>query len=336
MTHQASRRAAPCAALAAVLALALGGSVAASPRRSAVVPRPSDSTGITVIQLPGVGEAVAVGAGGVWVTVIGHPTGVYRVDPFTNQVVTTIPVDLPTGIAAGSDAVWVTDERHDAVLRIYPRANKIIARIVVGSGPRRIVVAEGRVWVMNLLGHSISSIDPATNRVVGEEIPVGRARAMALVAGVLWVGHGPPPGRVQPYDPHTGQSAGDSLETDGVPVAILGGGGSIWVADLYGDVYRFDSASHRLVSRVSVDSTAFDAVASRDAIFVAAARGTRDSVSSIRPIDLRSGQLAIDNLSPLRRLAFTELNGLAMGEGSLWVASKGALTRIDQATLMKR
>ncbi len=304
--------------------------------RSDAVALPPDSGGITAIQLPGSGEAVAVGAGAVWVTVIGHPTGVYRVEPATNRIVATIPVDLPTGIAVGTDAVWVTDERHDQVLRIDPQTNRVVARVGVGSGPRRIVVGEGRIWVMNLLGHSISSIDPNSNRVVGEEIAVGRAHSLAVVGGILWVGHGPPPGRVDMIDPRTGQSAGAPLEVDGTPVSIVGGGGSLWVADSYGEVYRFDSATHQRVTRVSVDSVAFELAASRDAIWVAASNGVLGPRSVIRRLDIRTGQLAADSVSPVRRMTFEGLNGMAVGEGALWVASKGELTRFDLAAAPRR
>lgn len=72
---------------------------------------------------------VAVGAGAVWVTVNdlqeGEPEShaLLRIDPETNEVVATIPMNSAGNIAVGSDAVWTIDSAEGAqgtVLRIDP------------------------------------------------------------------------------------------------------------------------------------------------------------------------------------------------------------------------
>ena len=151
-------------------------------------------------------SGIAAGEGGIWA--IGS-ANIVRIDPATNEIVTTIPLAQnsigaapnPTAVAVGEGAVWVASRvstfssstlrkpsiRRGTVTRIDPQTNTVVATIPVGADPFSIAVGEGAVWVANRRGFTISRIDPSTNKVVAS-IPVGN-RPQSLVAGggAVWV-----------------------------------------------------------------------------------------------------------------------------------------------------
>lgn len=91
-------------------------------------------------------RAVAVGAGGVWVT-IEEDDAVARIDPST-QTVKTIPVgDGPVDVAVGAGAVWVANRFGSTVSRIDPVTMKVVATIPLGASPSAVAVADDHVWV---------------------------------------------------------------------------------------------------------------------------------------------------------------------------------------------
>lgn len=132
-------------------------------------------------------NALLFAAGGVWVGTHEANSGrVFRIDPATNEVVATIPLEaVPTwetggdGMAAGAGAVWVTGwgwrEDEGALQRIDPSTNEVVATISLGGrSGADVAVAETGVWV-SAFGHGsevkVVRVDPATNRVVAT-IPV--------------------------------------------------------------------------------------------------------------------------------------------------------------------
>jgi DNA-binding beta-propeller fold protein YncE len=148
---------------------------------------------------------VTVGAGAVWAagslcTESGNEGVLFRVDPRSDAVVATIPLDcvhdlstpdcFPSDVAADESGVWVTLE-HDPtageVVRIDPQTNAVTARIRVQGWPRDVVVGEGAVWVFVLTefdgetveGGTLLRIDPGTNTV-----------AATLLRGELLAGGG--------------------------------------------------------------------------------------------------------------------------------------------------
>src|SRR6266540_2128306 len=72
---------------------------------------------------------VAAGAGAVWIT---RGNAVLRINPATNEVTKSIPVEPPLGLAVGGGSAWVTT-RIDHVLRIEPRTGAISATFSLPS-----------------------------------------------------------------------------------------------------------------------------------------------------------------------------------------------------------
>jgi len=92
-------------------------------------------------------DAVAVGAGSVWVANELDDT-VTRVDRARRTAVSTLRVgSAPSAIAVGAGAVWVANRLDGTISRIDPQADRVVATIAVGGAPNGISIAGDRVWV---------------------------------------------------------------------------------------------------------------------------------------------------------------------------------------------
>ena len=76
-------------------------------------------------------STIAAGREGVWFLSWDSPRAIRRIDPRTNRVTDTIPVntDFLSGIAVGAGAVWTTSPQDGQLWRIepgpHPRARTI-------------------------------------------------------------------------------------------------------------------------------------------------------------------------------------------------------------------
>jgi photosystem II stability/assembly factor-like uncharacterized protein len=145
---------------------------------------------------------LAVGEGGVWVSVVAlpPPPGLLRVDPATGRVVAPIRGNHLFGqVAAGDGAVWASDGW--VVSRADPRTGRVTATtslvppgsgaspVLTGSG--LLAAAPGVVWVTRAAGAGparVWRLGPRTGRLLGPGLPVGRqAQAVAASGATLWV-----------------------------------------------------------------------------------------------------------------------------------------------------
>jgi len=105
-------------------------------------------------------EAVAFGAGSVWtanflqresceplISRCPQAGNVFRIDPGTNLVETTIGGGLrsPIGAAYGAGSLWVIDDR--SLFRVDTAKNQIVARIGLAKKPVAVAAGDGSVWV---------------------------------------------------------------------------------------------------------------------------------------------------------------------------------------------
>lgn len=207
---------------------------------------PSVSATIEVGDLPA--GAIAVGEGGVWVGVQVEGGGDYvaRIDPRTNEVVATIPVNSsPWDIAAGAGSIWVTgfgENKAGSLQRIDPTTNQVVATITVSSSEHPGPVAAGNdaVWVDvgDTESDSLVRIDPVTNRIVATVSLPGPGLAyvhdLAVVGDTVWVQE----------------------------VVSTQGGNS----DHGGDVVRIDGATNQVVA--TIPAHALNMAAGPDAVWV--------------------------------------------------------------------
>jgi peptide/nickel transport system substrate-binding protein len=79
----------------------------------------------------------------------------------------------PSSVAAGPRAVWVANSGDATVSRIDPATNAVKETIPVDEGPSGVAVAPGgSVWVSSALAGTLSKIDPSAGRVV-KKVGVG-------------------------------------------------------------------------------------------------------------------------------------------------------------------
>jgi hypothetical protein len=90
---------------------------------------------------------IAAGEGGVWHNCAQR---VVRIDPQTNQVAATIPLDHTViDVAVGEGAVWILGIKHAfqvEVLCVDPHTNQVAATIPVGTARSSICVRGRGSW----------------------------------------------------------------------------------------------------------------------------------------------------------------------------------------------
>jgi DNA-binding SARP family transcriptional activator/streptogramin lyase len=109
---------------------------------------------------------ITVGDGSVWVDRITGGQGVlYRIDPYTNQIVKRIPVGYrgvawPNGyILDAGGYVWTCDAGN-TMSEVDPRSNRVVAWYKVPESCQEVAYGEGSIWTA-LYDHSlVYRIDP--------------------------------------------------------------------------------------------------------------------------------------------------------------------------------
>jgi DNA-binding SARP family transcriptional activator/streptogramin lyase len=261
----------------------------------------------------GVGQrpvAVAVGAGGVWVTNADDGT-VDRLDPATGKVVRTIGIGADVnGVATGFGSVWVADGNDGTVTRIDPSVNQV-ERTIAPAGPATLatnpiffVATDTRyVWVTQ--GDELLRIDPRTNEVDGR-VAVGAATALATGGGSVWITT--TSSRLVRVDPRTLRTtAAEDLSDHGV--AAVYGEGALWlvVGSYPGTVEQVDPVT--LAASPVPTAMRFPAVLAvgGGSIWIADARGV------VERVDARTG-------NPLATLRLgTAVTSAVAVPGRLWL-----------------
>jgi len=147
--------------------------------QEAAVPLPSHSSG------------AIVAFGSVWITGTGNDE-LYRVDPTTNQIATTIDLNSnPRSLAAGEGSIGVHNEGDGTSQRIDGKSGELVATIETGAvGKGAIMVGGGFVWV-STHDEPIIQIDPRTNSVRGKyRVEMQEYSTIRFGSGSLWVSGG--------------------------------------------------------------------------------------------------------------------------------------------------
>lgn len=98
-----------------------------------------------------------------------------RIDPATDEVVATIPLDSVNNQNASSEnSIWLPHGQD--LVRIDPQTNQVVAIVKLGTDARAVKFLDGSVWVTaspkppcdDVKKSFLMQIDPATNSVVGK------------------------------------------------------------------------------------------------------------------------------------------------------------------------
>jgi YVTN family beta-propeller protein len=122
----------------------------------------------------GVGPAfVAADSEAVWVYGGGALT---RIDPESNEIVSSVEITASGPIAAGLGSVWVADRQNNQVLQVAPEsvlgsAPSVVRTIAVGGTPIGVAAGAGSLWVAVADG-TVAKVDPLSGEVT-DTIMVG-------------------------------------------------------------------------------------------------------------------------------------------------------------------
>ena len=233
-------------------------------------------------------DAVAVGAGTVWVANAGDGT-VSEVNPTAQRVVGE-PIYVgngPTGIAVGLGAVWVALSVDGAVARIDPDTDRVVKTFSVGTNPTRVAVRFGRVWVTNESVGTVTPIDPVHN-VAESPIAVGRGpNGLAVGAGAVWVTNSLD-GTVSRIDPNTLAVTASRVGDDPQGVTVVGDD-TVWVAARRSsEIVRLNGQTGQVASKLAVGANPQDVAALGDGAAI---------TTTTSPTEHRGGTLTIASAS---------------------------------------
>ncbi len=134
-------------------------------------------------------KAIAAGDAGIWfVTSVRGAPAVARVDPHTNGVGETIPVETSSlvGIAVGAGSIWATDPYDGVIWRINPGPRPMERTISLGFGVTQVAFRDGVVWAANIANGTVSRIDPRTEMVTTTRQLAGTPQGLAVGDGSVW------------------------------------------------------------------------------------------------------------------------------------------------------
>lgn len=192
------------------------------------------SDSVTSIEIGAIADSESsVGAGqdAVWAVLFGDPRTLVRVDPATNAVAASYPIEgQPTAVRVGFGAVWITDPAANVVYRFDPSAGAVVGTIEVGARPQFLAVGAGAVWTMNQADGTVTRIDPGTN---------GIAATIQLGEGI---------------------QGGD----------ITVGGGYVWLRGSDTLLFKIDPATNQVVARYGPSSGSGSVAADDRAVWVTA------------------------------------------------------------------
>jgi YVTN family beta-propeller protein len=207
------------------------------------------------VPVPATPEAVAFGAGKVWV--VHAKLGSFSmIDPQFDraggpvQVARRAVLSSTGGVDVGEGSVWAAF--GDATLRqIDPRSAEERGWRFVGPGPSAVLVAYGSVWVSSVGDSSVLRYHPQTwlEAPVSRPLTVGRSpRALAAGAGSIWVATGGDD-TVWRIDASTTSASTVPIRVGDEPVAVAYGAGAVWAANAEdGTVSRIDPKTEEVTS----------------------------------------------------------------------------------------
>jgi YVTN family beta-propeller protein len=185
-----------------------------------------------ILRLPGQAEALAFGAGSLWVSSPAAKRGqgpdlVLRYDNRTARVADRIRVGAtPIFTTFGFGKLWVSNYDGDSVSVITP-GRRTAKTIPLGDGPLGIASGEGAVWVVLYGERRLLRLDPLTGKVAAR-IPVGDGPlSVAAAEGSVWVTNRED-GTVTQVDPDTNRVR-RTIDVQMPPYGVAASGGKAWV-----------------------------------------------------------------------------------------------------------
>ncbi len=225
------------------------------------------------IALPDVPISVVADAGTVWVVLaatgeVTHVENVprtgklVRIDPATNQIAASIPLDSahPVQAAVANTQLWVTafeptlgaptEQRILRVDRAAGRVTSTIAMSWIAISGGDLAAGAGAIW--HVRNGAVAQFDLATGNVIATVQVAGSADRVAFGAGAVWVTD-QRDGRVYRIDPATSQVAA-TISVPGIAREISAAEGTVWVMSSRGSeqlLSRIDPANAQVTGTIT-------------------------------------------------------------------------------------
>jgi streptogramin lyase len=202
------------------------------------VDRMNIAQGDAAIQRISIGPGRAsVGAGGAGIWAASTDANiVVEIDPATNTIARSIPIDAPEFVAVDNRSVWIASTMSGKVFRIDPITEDVI-EILVGNAPSQPTLALGSVWVPHdcimgtpdLGAGAITKIDPNSNQIIGAVAGdgFGCVRAAIVSRSNIWFTDAND-GTISEVDPRTDEIL-RSAEVGERPGGIAELDGELWI-----------------------------------------------------------------------------------------------------------
>jgi streptogramin lyase len=318
------------AGVAAGIWVATGRTRSPAAGSGATAPAPAVVARVPVAGRP---RQLAADADAVWAV---SDAGLVRIDPATNQVVATVPLDAPDGDLGGlglsATAAWVPQERSRRLWRVDRTTNRVRGRVDLGQtlyGPVAVATRGDTVWVACCglkygarPAGTLLRVDGRRGRVTARvAVPEGPLAVVVARDGV-WVGTAEESllrvdpaaarvvARVAAPDPR-GRIQALSLERE-----------ALWVADTgAGSIRRFDPASGRFTLAVTAPAPRNLAAGPGGAYVVT------DLNQLLSRVDDRSGRRG----PPLPLAQLGGVRGIAVRPDAVWVTTGDQVVRVDPA-----
>jgi hypothetical protein len=142
--------------------------------------------------IPGAGPAyVAADAEAVWVYAPAGAT-LTRIDPETNEVVSSTELAASGPMAAGFGSVWVADSANNQVFQLAPgsvtgsTAPSVVRSVAVGGLPVGVAAGAGALWVAVADG-IVAKVDPLSGDVTDRIMVGGNLGGIYADEDTVWV-----------------------------------------------------------------------------------------------------------------------------------------------------
>ena len=130
---------------------------------------------------------VAVGEGGVWMTLDSGPA-LRRADPTGQSPVEVIELGFfPRSVTVGAGSVWITGLIDDVVARLDPETGVVTMTVPLGRGTAGVAVGRGSVWVASSIDGTVTRLDPSTGEILATIEVDGEPDDVVVGAGGVWV-----------------------------------------------------------------------------------------------------------------------------------------------------
>jgi serine/threonine-protein kinase len=130
---------------------------------------------------------VAVGEGGVWMTLDSGPA-LRRADPTGQRPVEVMELPFfPRSVTVGAGSIWITGLIDDLIARFDPETREVTMTVQLGRGTAGVAVGAGSVWVVSSIDGTVTRLDPRTGEIQATIEVDGAPEDVVIGAGGVWV-----------------------------------------------------------------------------------------------------------------------------------------------------